>query len=224
MLPMSPYALLLVAVAVVGAFVAIAAVAVAFRWTRRQLATRSAPAVARESAPEPDPEQELVQGRRRFLTAISVAFGGMGAAIVGVPVIGVLFSPVRQDDPEVWRPVGPVDDFPVGDTVHVDILDPNPEPWAGIAARRAAWLRRVSEQEFTVFSGYCTHVGCPVRWEATAELFMCPCHGGAFDRDGSVAAGPPPEPLPRYPWRVRNGQVEIRTQPVPLPDQEEGRS
>jgi menaquinol-cytochrome c reductase iron-sulfur subunit len=38
---------------------------------------------------------------------------------------------------------------------------------------------------------------------------MCPCHGGVYYKDGSVAAGPPPRPLERYPVRVQDGQVEI---------------
>jgi menaquinol-cytochrome c reductase iron-sulfur subunit len=45
---------------------------------------------------------------------------------------------------------------------------------------------------------------------------MCPCHGGVYYQDGTVAAGPPPLPLPRYQVRVRNGQVEIQTNPTPI--------
>jgi menaquinol-cytochrome c reductase iron-sulfur subunit len=34
--------------------------------------------------------------------------------------------------------------------------------------------------------------------------------------DGSVSAGPPPKALPTYPVRVRGGQVEIETSPIPI--------
>ena len=50
-------------------------------------------------------------------------------------------------------------------------------------------------------------MGCPVRWLQDAELFMCPCHGGVYYEDGTVAAGPPPKPLVRLRVRVANGQV-----------------
>jgi menaquinol-cytochrome c reductase iron-sulfur subunit len=64
---------------------------------------------------------------------------------------------------------------------------------------------------------YCTHTGCPVQWVSSAKLFFCPCHGGAFHDDGSVAAGPPPRALDRHEVRVRNGVVEVRTRKMPLP-------
>jgi menaquinol-cytochrome c reductase iron-sulfur subunit len=45
---------------------------------------------------------------------------------------------------------------------------------------------------------------------------MCPCHGGVYYQDGTVAAGPPPRPLPQYPVRLVDGKVEIRTDPIPI--------
>jgi menaquinol-cytochrome c reductase iron-sulfur subunit len=49
-----------------------------------------------------------------------------------------------------------------------------------------------------------------------AELFMCPCHGGVYYKDGSVAAGPPPLPLVRYGVRIQNGEVRISSVIVPI--------
>jgi len=47
-------------------------------------------------------------------------------------------------------------------------------------------------------------------------LFMCPCHGGIYYKDGTVAAGPPPKPLYRFAVRVVDGTVQIRSAPVPI--------
>jgi menaquinol-cytochrome c reductase iron-sulfur subunit len=55
-----------------------------------------------------------------------------------------------------------------------------------------------------------------VRWLQSAGMFLCPCHGGVYYSDGKVAAGPPPRPLSHYPVRVRKGQVEILTSPIPV--------
>jgi menaquinol-cytochrome c reductase iron-sulfur subunit len=154
--------------------------------------------------------------RRQFLARLSIAVGAVAAALVGVPIVGVLVSPLVKEPPETWRAVGKVDDFQVGETVNVTFEDASPLPWAGVTAKTAAWLRRISEQDFVAFSINCTHLGCPVRWLQDAELFMCPCHGGVYYQDGAVAAGPPPDPLARYPVRVQNGQVEVRTEPLPI--------
>jgi menaquinol-cytochrome c reductase iron-sulfur subunit len=163
------------------------------------------------SPPEPPPQ------RRRFLARLTIALSAVAAAVVTIPWIAIVFSPLRREDGGVWRAVALADEIPMGATIKVTFLDARPLPWAGFAAQSAAWLRRDGPNEFTAFSVYCTHVGCPVRWEEGAQLFMCPCHGGAFARDGTVAAGPPPAPLPRLEVRVRNGQVELRTLGVPVP-------
>jgi len=100
------------------------------------------------------------------------------------------------------------------------------QPGVGVAGYSLAYVRRHSlaidgpykdrYDHMVAISSRCVHVGCPVRYVASAASFMCPCHGGVYYKDGGVAAGPPPKPLPQYPVRVRNGQVEIRTSPIPI--------
>jgi len=165
-------------------------------------------------------EQSTLEGtpkettRRGFLARLSSAAGSLAAAIVALPSIGFLLG--LRKAPMVWRSVGKVEDFPIGSTVEASFLDPSPLAWAGVTAQTAAWLRRVDEQQFKAFSVNCTHLGCPVRWLSTADLFMCPCHGGVFYADGRVASGPPSRPLTTYPVRVQDGQVQILTSPLPI--------
>jgi menaquinol-cytochrome c reductase iron-sulfur subunit len=154
--------------------------------------------------------------RRQFLECLSILLSAWGAAIIGIPIIGFVLSPLIQKPPQLWRTVGATDSFKIGETVEVAFLDPSPLPWSGVSAKTAAWLRRESEEEYIAFAVNCTHLGCPVRWLPNAGLFMCPCHGGVYYKDGSVAAGPPPRPLAQYDVRVDNGQVELRTRPIPL--------
>jgi menaquinol-cytochrome c reductase iron-sulfur subunit len=154
--------------------------------------------------------------RRRFFTRVSVACAAAIAGLAGVPIIGFLIAPIVRPARPEWRGVGKVDSFGIGQTVQVQFSDPSPLPWSGITAKTAAWLRRVGDDEFIAFSMNCRHLGCPVRWVEAPKLCMCPCHGGAYYEDGSVAAGPPPEPLARYAVRVKDGQVEIQTSPIPL--------
>ena len=168
---------------------------------------------------EPRPEPRRPPGpltRKDFLAKLTIAVSAVGAAVIGVPFVGFLLAPFFERQPQAWRAVGRVESFQIGTTVKVSFIDASPLPWAGVVARTAAWLRRETQDSFIAFSVNCTHFGCPVRWLPTAALFMCPCHGGVYYGDGTVAAGPPPRPLPQYPVRVRNGQVEIRTSPIPI--------
>lgn len=162
------------------------------------------------------PESPAEVSRRRFLERLSIGLGAVCTAILGIPVIGFLLAPFFRKTPDAWRSVGKVEQFEIGKTVNVAFLDASPLPWAGVTARTAAWLRRVNETEFVAFAVNCTHLGCPVRWLADAKLFMCPCHGGVYYEDGTVAAGPPPKPLTRYEVRIANGEIQIHAAPVPI--------
>jgi menaquinol-cytochrome c reductase iron-sulfur subunit len=161
-----------------------------------------------ETPPSPD--------RRKLLAALSIGLGCIGAALVGVPVVGFLLAPLFEKPGRQWRGVGAVDTFQKGQTVEVKYEDASPSAWAGVTGQTAAWLRCQADGGFAAFAVNCTHLGCPVRWLQDAELFMCPCHGGVYYKDGTVAAGPPPRPLIQYPVRVRDGQVEILTSPTPI--------
>lgn len=154
--------------------------------------------------------------RRQFFAHVSITLGSIAGALVAIPVIGSILGPIFKKPVPEWKQVGALESFAEGETVKVTFTDASPLPWAGITAQTAAWLRRSGKAEFVAFSVNCAHLGCPVRWIAGAKLFMCPCHGGVYYEDGSVAAGPPPRGLYQYPVRVHEGQVEILTSPIPI--------
>ena len=161
-------------------------------------------------------ENEIDEKRRGFLIKLSLGLSALAAIVAGVPVLSALLAPLLEKTPKLWRNVGKLADFKVGETKLVTFQNADAEKWAGITSQSAAWLRRDSDKKLIAFSVNCTHLGCPVRWEADAELFMCPCHGGVYYKDGTVAAGPPPKSLVQYEARIIKDQVEIQTAPVPL--------
>ena len=58
----------------------------------------------------------LPPSRRRFLSRLSIVLSGAIGAVATVPVIGFLLSPLARKGPRVWRSVGTVDQFKVGET------------------------------------------------------------------------------------------------------------
>jgi menaquinol-cytochrome c reductase iron-sulfur subunit len=161
-------------------------------------------------------EDPAVLSRRRLLSRLSLGLGALAGAVVAVPILSYLLSPLLNRAPNTWRDVGRVDDFRIDQTVEVSFEEPSPLPWAGQTARTAAWLRRTGPDSFVAFAVNCTHLGCPVNWRPEARLFLCPCHGGVFYADGRVAGGPPPRPLVRYDVRVQDGAVQILTRNLPV--------
>ena len=166
--------------------------------------------------PKPPAAEAKMLRRRRFLNWLSIGLGGLSLSSIIWAVAGFMLAPLEEDTSTVWRAVGKVGDFKIGSTSIVKLQDASSVPWAGYAGETAAWLRRDSTSKFTCFSVNCTHLGCPVRWIDTAQLFMCPCHGGVYYEDGAVAAGPPPQSLPQYKVRIRAGNVEVLASPVPI--------
>ena len=66
-----------------------------------------------------------------------------------------------------------------------------------------------SKAGLIALSPVCSHLGCLISYDRNREEFICPCHGGRYDMEGRVTAGPPPAPLSRMPLEVRDGKVYI---------------
>lgn len=62
-------------------------------------------------------------------------------------------------------------------------------------------------EKIFALSAVCSHLGCLVEWSRQKGRFSCPCHGGVYDIDGNVIAGPPPAPLTRIPLKIEDGKV-----------------
>jgi menaquinol-cytochrome c reductase iron-sulfur subunit len=169
--------------------------------------------------------------REGFLTFIIINFTLLAGAAVSIPIIGYLLSPIIFQDKNMFRDVrletalgvaGPlvsVDTIPVGKTEKVIFPNNNSLDWSGSTQKTAAWLRRTGSRDFIAYAIFCTHLGCPIKWLPTAEIFLCPCHGSVFEADGTVAGGPAPRPLFTYDWQVdsKTNRVQIKTAHLPVP-------
>jgi Rieske Fe-S protein len=163
---------------------------------------------------------ETMLTRRGLFMKIGILFNGLVGTALAVPIVQYLFSSVTRGFGNgylSWVPLGRVNEFPEGETRLATFRNPYVTPTDGKTADTACWVRRVAGNEFQVFAVNCAHLGCPVRWFPQSGLFMCPCHGGAYYRDGSRASGPPERGLFEYPYRVEDGRIVIHAGELPTP-------
>jgi Rieske Fe-S protein len=156
---------------------------------------------------------ENMFSRRGLLMKIGMLFNGLVATALAMPIARFLFSSVTQGRGNgylSWVPLGRVSEFPAGETRLATFQNPHVMPTDGKTADTACWVRRIEGDQFQVFAVNCAHLGCPVRWFPPSGLFMCPCHGGAYYRDGSRASGPPERGLFEYPHKIENGLITIQ--------------
>jgi quinol---cytochrome c reductase iron-sulfur subunit, bacillus type len=165
---------------------------------------------------------ETSTSRRAALAKIGLLFNGIVGAALGIPIVRYLFSPVtrgRDHGYESWLSLGQLAQFPAGETRLATYRNPVVSPSDGQTAEIACWVRNVDNQKFQVFAVNCAHLGCPVRWFPQSNLFLCPCHGGAYYQDGSRASGPPERGLFEYPYKLEAGNILIKAGELPTPGQ-----
>jgi Rieske Fe-S protein len=162
------------------------------------------------------PADPLTVSRRWLLLKVGALFNAVVGVAVAVPVVKYLLSPVKPDNAyKSWVSLGTVDTFPVGETRLAKFTNPVNREWDGETDRVACWVRRITESDFQVFAINCAHLGCPVRWFPQSQLFMCPCHGGAYYSDGSRASGPPERGLFTYDVKIVKGEIQIDAGQLP---------
>jgi menaquinol-cytochrome c reductase iron-sulfur subunit len=166
---------------------------------------------------EPETVRVAKHSRRAFLFKLSLLANGALGAVLAVPILGYLFGPAMRKSSSYnsWISLGLVSDFPEGETRLVNYRNPVTTLWDGETGDVPCWVRRVSGNTFQVFAINCAHLGCPVRWFAQSQLFMCPCHGGAYYADGARASGPPERGLFEYQHKVTEGKLMISAGKMP---------
>ena len=55
----------------------------------------------------------------------------------------------------------------------------------------------------------CTHLGCLYKWDESAKVFACPCHGSQFKYDGIYRAGPAPRGLDRFSFELLDASDKV---------------
>lgn len=148
-------------------------------------------------------------GRRSFLirtiVAVHTAIGAALAFVVGGAVLGPSFVSRRAS----WLRAAAVGDLSHDGPTPVTLRIIRQDGYRQVVERRVVYVSRTSGG-VRVLDSTCTHLGCRTRYDAETDRFLCPCHGGAYDAEGQVVAGPPPAPLRRIEARIEDGHVVVQ--------------
>jgi len=69
-------------------------------------------------------------------------------------------------------------------------------------------IARTTPTTYIAVDAVCTHEGCTVDG-TDGVIYVCPCHGSRYDRNGQVLAGPATASLRRYAVTRADGVVTI---------------
>jgi Rieske Fe-S protein len=69
-------------------------------------------------------------------------------------------------------------------------------------------LARTGDTTYSAIDAVCSHESCTVTG-ADGAIYVCPCHGSRYDRNGRVVAGPATAALRQFPTRFAAGVVTI---------------
>lgn len=155
--------------------------------------------------------------RRQFLTKASLGLGGVMGLMIGVPAAGLALTPAVKGKEFPETLIGKVDDFPENTFKKVVIRPGDQDDPAAYVRELVAFARKNPKgykdeltgirEEFTIISNLCVHLGCPV--QESGGNFVCPCHGGAYNKNGEVTGGPPVRPLDRFDYNVKGDELWI---------------
>ncbi|KAI3611834.1 Arsenite oxidase small subunit (plasmid) [Cupriavidus necator H850] len=138
--------------------------------------------------------------RRQFLKAT-------GGAAAGVSVAGGLSNPSQAAPPpvEVGRTTLPFIPKVVARAGQLRVNTPisflypdASSPCAVIKMGMPVPGGVGPDRDIVAYSTLCTHMGCPVAYDASARTFKCPCHFSIFDpeKSGQMVSGQATENLP----------------------------
>jgi Rieske Fe-S protein len=149
-------------------------------------------------------------GRRNFLVraivAVQATMGATVAFILGATTLSPSFT--RKDD--TWLMAAALDSLQENQPVPVTLRVTRNDGYSQVVDRTVVYLVRTGDENVRALQSTCTHLGCRTSYDRKTRRILCPCHGGVFDVNGEVLAGPPPVPLPTLTTRVENGQVLVQ--------------
>jgi nitrite reductase/ring-hydroxylating ferredoxin subunit len=147
--------------------------------------------------------------RKALVRFVNTGFGLMAAALAGL--MGAAATPKTGADVKRWRKAASIFDLPPNTPFAAVHAEPRADGRLETSKQSVVYIDREGDG-YRALSATCSHLGCRVSWNVEKSQYLCPCHGGTYDRNGKVIAGPPPAGLRRLNLRVNPQSSEIEVE------------
>jgi len=162
----------------------------------------------------PTTAEPSLQKRRSFLGALVALGSAFVGALLSVPLIRfAIFPLIRRTTDLKSSPVGSISEFssltdPAMRTIQIEQID----GWRKTVSEKIVYITKDQQNQLSVLTSICPHLGCTVPWNKEKKQFICPCHGGTFSADGSRVSGPSQRGMDTLETSVQDGQLLVRFQ------------
>ncbi len=155
-------------------------------------------------------EESPEYSRRKFLKRFTYGLGAATAMVLGGVLASATIGPSIRRAPTQWHSLGSIETFRPGEVTTISVRHEVIDGFYKSQKIEPVMVYRSSNSNDVVaYSSRCTHLGCTVHWDGTKQIFLCACHGGAFDVNGNVKTGPPPRPLDKHNIKVEEGVLFV---------------
>jgi Rieske Fe-S protein len=147
--------------------------------------------------------------RSALAKLVTTGIGLVTAGLAGL--VGLVATPRASGPAKRWRKAISVFDLSSAAPTSAVIAERHADGWYETRKQSVIFVDKVGDN-YRALSAVCQHLGCRVHWDDAEKHFKCPCHGGVYDRDGRVLAGPPPRPLEQLNVRVNPQTSDIEVE------------
>ena len=155
-------------------------------------------------------EKEKKINRSDFMKATIAGIGGLIGFAYVLPAVAYVIGPAAKQEAGDWIQLGSVNKIALNTPTLFKTVVETQTGWIKTEEEVSAYVLTENGQDFVVMSNVCTHLGCRIRWIEEQGEFFCPCHNGAFSKDGNVTGGPPPRPLDRFENKIEAGILFVK--------------
>jgi Rieske Fe-S protein len=149
------------------------------------------------------------QRRRALARFVTIGTTAIAAGLAGL--VGLVASPKSGAGGRRWRKAASIFDLPPSEPYTAVLAERHSDGWMDTRKQTVVFIDKEGDH-FRALSATCSHLGCRVNWNTEKSQYLCPCHGGVYDRQGNVVSGPPPQPLTRVSVRLNPKTSELEVE------------